>query len=674
MEKGKLAAKQIAVGALSAAMAFTFCSVNVSAATKAISLHSSVASKVIDIKGKTTLDTGEASDVTFKSSNSKIAAVNQDGVVTGKKSGSVVITASAKGYKKASIKIKVKNLKPKSIKASDVSLIAGKKAAISVKILPEGVYAPLSYKTSNASVASVSTKGVVTGKKAGTAAVTISSKEVKSLKTKITASVRAAYAASEATEDQVKSYMTDTDDNTILVDARASDAYSGYAIDGVKNGGHLKNAVSYSARWLTCNYFLTTPRSTYLNRDLRENDMTKSKSYIIYDTNGKDADAVAKYLYNRGYNNIKVYNATSLINSSNDLEKESGYKLMVPAQIIKNVSDHIVKGTALSDEAKDVIGDSKKVVIVDVGWGNYKQSTYTTGHVPGAIHVNSDEYERPHVYVPEKRSEYAKEWRIADPDTLREVVRRKGIDKDTCVLITGNTQGGVTGCPEARFAHVLNYLNIKNVHVMNGTLTSVWEYYNYPEETKINIPTRIDSIGTDKLDDSVWITMDQAKEISEDKTGSKGTLVDQRDSKVHNGLYSGYSYHDLAGYIPGSKYIPNETDQCGYIFQNADLSVRPGKLIRSYLTKQGLDLSKLSAWYCGDSWGAAKDAWFCHAAGIDTVKMYTQGWIAWSNEGNNFIDHKGRLVHYDKNKDAVLDENGNDVSDGINIRGVVAGK
>lgn len=348
--------------------------------------------------------------------------------------------------------------------------------------------------------------------------------------------------------------------------------------------------------------------------------------------------------------------------------------MMVPAQVVKNVSDHIVRGTELSDTAKSVIGDSKKVVIVDVGWGNYKESTYTTGHVPGAVHVNTDEYERPHVYVPEKRSEYAKEWRIADPDTLREVVRRKGIDKDTCVLITGNTQGGVTGCPEARFAHVLKYVGINNVHVMNGTLTSVWEYYNYPEETKINVPTRVDSLGTNTLNDDVWVNMDQAKEISEDKSGSKGTLVDQRDSKSHSGLYSGYSYHDLAGYIPGSKYIPNETDECGYIFQNADLTVRPGSLIRSYLTKQGLDLNKLSAWYCGDSWGAAKDAWFCQAAGISTVKMYTQGWIAWSNEGNPFIDHKGRLVHYDKVKDAVLDENGNDVSDGINIRGVVAGK
>jgi 3-mercaptopyruvate sulfurtransferase SseA len=673
MQKSNLSMKKFAVGMLAAAMTFTACNVNVFAATNKISLTSSVPSKVIDIKGKTTINTGEVAEAKFTSKNPKIAVVNQDGVVTGKKAGTVSIEVSAKGYQTSRISIKVKNLMPKKITASGVSLQAGQKVKIKVSVSPAGVYAPLKYISKNPAVAKVSKSGAVTGVKSGNTTVTITSSEVKSVKANAAITVRSAYSSAKATEDQVNSYMNDKDENTVLVDARAAEAYSGYAIDGVKYGGHLKNAKLYSARWLTCNYFLETPRATYLNRDLKENDMTKSKSYIIYDTNGKDANAVAKYLYGRGYDHVKIYNASELINSGKDLEKESGYQMMVPAQIVKNVSDHIVNGAALSDEAKSIVGTSKKVVILDVGWGNYKESTYTTGHVPGAIHVNSDEYERPHVYVPEKRSEYAKEWRMADPDTLREVVRRKGIDKDTCVLITGNTQGSVTGCPEARFAHVLKYVGIKNVHVMNGTLTSVWEYYNYPEETKINVPERVDSLGTDELNDDVWVNMDQAKEISEDKTGSKGVLVDQRDSKSHNGLYSGYSYHDLAGYIPGSKYIPNETDQCGYIFQNADLTVRPGSLIRSYLTKQGLDLSKLSAWYCGDSWGAAKDAWFCQAAGINTVKMYTQGWIAWSNEGNDFIDHKGRVVHYDKNKDAVIDENGKDVSDGINIRGVVAG-
>ena len=34
---------------------------------------------------------------------------------------------------------------------------------------------------------------------------------------------------------------------------------------------------------------------------------------------------------------------------------------------------------------------------------------------------------------------------------------------------------------------------------------------------------------------------------------------------------------------------------------------------------------------------------------------------------NEFIDHNGNKVHYDKYLDAVVDENGKDVSDGVNI-------
>ena len=52
---------------------------------------------------------------------------------------------------------------------------------------------------------------------------------------------------------------------------------------------------------------------------------------------------------------------------------------------------------------------------------------------------------------------------------------------------------------------------------------------------------------------------------------------------------------------------------------------------------------------------------------LNNIKEWGTGWIPWSNEGNEFIDHNGNKVHYDKYLDAVVDENGKDVSDGVNI-------
>ena len=89
--------------------------------------------------------------------------------------------------------------------------------------------------------------------------------------------------------------------------------------------------------------------------------------------------------------------------------------------------------------------------------------------------------------------------------------------------------------------------------------------------------------------------------------------------------------------------------------------------MKSYLEGNGLDVSKTMAFFCGDSWGAAKIAYWCQSADLNNVKEWGNGWIPWSNEGNEFIDHNGNKVHYDKYQDVLLDKDGKNVSDGTNI-------
>ena len=47
----------------------------------------------------------------------------------------------------------------------------------------------------------------------------------------------------EASAEKVQEFMNDSDEKTVLVDARAQESYSGWALEGAKNGGHLKNSV-----------------------------------------------------------------------------------------------------------------------------------------------------------------------------------------------------------------------------------------------------------------------------------------------------------------------------------------------------------------------------------------------------------------------------------------------
>ena len=134
--------------------------------------------KTIYTKGQTTaslkLTTTLTDKVTWTSSNKKVATVNSKGVVTAKAKGTAVITATCGEYK-ATCKVTVKNPSLKLTKTS-ASVKVGKTTKITAKVTPSG---KITYKSSNSKIATVSSKGVVKGKKKGTAKITVTCNGVK---------------------------------------------------------------------------------------------------------------------------------------------------------------------------------------------------------------------------------------------------------------------------------------------------------------------------------------------------------------------------------------------------------------------------------------------------------------------------------------------------------------
>lgn len=477
----------------------------------------------------------------------------------------------------------------------------------------------------------------------------------------------------EATADQVEAFMNDTDDKTVLVDARPQESYAGWALEGAKNGGHLKNSVLFSSRWLDCyydggDYGNTTPRTEYLSREMESQGITKDSEVIVYDYSGEQAKYVAGYFQEQGVENVTVFKANEMIDAGSDLVSYDNYNRFLPTEIVKSISDvKTGKADELSEEAKAVVGDNlDKVVLVDVAWGNAKTSAYfSRGHVPGAVHVNSDCYERPRVYVPEKRSDYAKEWRLISLEEFRDTLcPQYGITKDSIVILTGPT-----GAPQARMGFMLRSLGVQT-YAMTGALTA-WEYNGYDldtDEGTLVIPTSVDSFGSDTIanpDEIIWT--DDVKKILAGEM--EGQVVDNRGEDCWNGEYSGYSYHDLAGRIDGTIWCTEGSEEAGEYFVNIDYTARTKDEYVAYMESNGVDTNKLAAFFCGDSWGAATIAYWCQSVDLMNVKEWGNGWIPWSNEGNEFIDHNGNKVHYDKYLDTVVDENGKDVADGVNFLG-----
>ena len=156
----------------------------------------------LDKTGTVTLDMGQTltlnyalkpetavSDVTWKSSNAKIATV-ENGVVTPLKEGSVTITVTTvKQKKSARVKIKVVDpYKPSGVAldhTGTVTLDMGQTLTLNYALKPETAVSDVTWKSSNAKIATVE-NGVVTPLKEGTVTITVTTvKQKKSARVKI---------------------------------------------------------------------------------------------------------------------------------------------------------------------------------------------------------------------------------------------------------------------------------------------------------------------------------------------------------------------------------------------------------------------------------------------------------------------------------------------------------
>ena len=167
------------------------------AVTKPTKITLTTTAKTIDIKGKATVSVKSVSpskaskSVTWKSSNTKIATVSSKGVVTGKKTGKVKITATSKYNKKVkkSITITVKNLKPTITLPSSKTVYTGIKYSVKATVPSKYYNAGVVYKIGNTKYATVSPSGKATTKSAtitpkskGTTTLTAYSKESSKIK------------------------------------------------------------------------------------------------------------------------------------------------------------------------------------------------------------------------------------------------------------------------------------------------------------------------------------------------------------------------------------------------------------------------------------------------------------------------------------------------------------
>ena len=112
--------------------------------------------------------------VTYKSSNTKVATVDAEGVVTAVNKGNCTITASTNdgSYMSATCAVTVKPIVTSIFLQNTMEMTVGQTEALEPVIEQEGATTTLTWRSSNTSVATVSDGGAVYAAKAGTTTIT----------------------------------------------------------------------------------------------------------------------------------------------------------------------------------------------------------------------------------------------------------------------------------------------------------------------------------------------------------------------------------------------------------------------------------------------------------------------------------------------------------------------
>ena len=178
---GKLKAVKVGSATITATYgdASAACRVTVVAPVTKVKLNKSSATVAQGgaLQLKATLTPANAYDQTlaWSSSNEKVAAVDENGLVTGLAKGSATITAKSSSGKTAKCKVTVKVVTPKTLdfKKLYVTLHPGESYETRVTLTPDSVTDPrVIYSSSDPAVATVDEAGVVTAVAAGSATIT----------------------------------------------------------------------------------------------------------------------------------------------------------------------------------------------------------------------------------------------------------------------------------------------------------------------------------------------------------------------------------------------------------------------------------------------------------------------------------------------------------------------
>lgn len=275
-------------------------------------------------------------------------------------------------------------------------------------------------------------------------------------------------------------------------------------------------------------------------------------------------------------------------------------KVFVTANWVKSVIDN--KQTESSD-----------YVVIEAAWGTTDDDkAYTAGHVPGAVHMNTDDIEE---------STY---WNIKTGEEIKQVMANYGITKDTTVIVYGADSGA------ARVAFVMLWAGVENVKVLDGGLDA-WAKAGYETKTGIEAAkATTKNFGAAVPAHPEYLISMPAEVQEKMASNDKFRLVSIRSLDEFEGKTSGYSYIERKGEPEGAVWGHDEPD-----YRNTDGTFIAFDKAVAMWAEQGVTKDNEIAFYCGTGWRATIPFLMAYENGWTNVKLYDGGWFVWQMDEKN---------------------------------------
>lgn len=304
----------------------------------------------------------------------------------------------------------------------------------------------------------------------------------------------------------------------------------------------------------------------------------------------------------------------------------------------------LVTAKALELELKNNLSSP---LVIEVGWGGPKDY-YDKGHIPGSIHVNTDEieYDKFNARATAKPKELGRSttieddlakglkaedtlprnwWNIYPDNLLFPALANIGISVDSSVVIYAKDPTAA-----ARLAWTLMYAGVEDVRLLDGGLES-WKKAGLPVSTETVARKPLKSFGTDTPLHPEYIVDIPSVRTTINANNGQFILADIRTKKEYDGISAPYSYIPSKGRVKNAlwgKAGDGPWSMENYV--NSDGTFKTTAEVEAMWAANGITGDKHVAFYCGTGWRSSLAFYFAYMMGWEKISNFDSSWYEWS--------------------------------------------